>query len=89
LPVAEAQGRFTSFSVIRLDGDTYESTIQALDALYHRLSPGGFIIVDDYNSWVGCRTAIGDFRRKHAIASPIRPVYHAPGEVVHGVWWQK
>ena len=30
-------------AVLRLDGDLYESTIQALDALYPRLSPGGFL----------------------------------------------
>jgi hypothetical protein len=35
-------------AVMRLDGDMYESTIQALDALYDQLSPGGFVIVDDY-----------------------------------------
>ena len=35
-------------AVLRLDGDLYESTIQALDALYPRLSPGGFCIIDDY-----------------------------------------
>jgi hypothetical protein len=32
-------------AVLRLDGDLYESTIQALDALYPRLSPGGFCII--------------------------------------------
>jgi hypothetical protein len=25
----------------------YESTIQALDSLYHKLSPGGFTIIDE------------------------------------------
>jgi O-methyltransferase len=34
--------------IASLDGDLYESTIQALDALYPRLSPGGFCIIDDY-----------------------------------------
>ena len=35
-------------AVCRIDGDMYESTIQALDALYAKLQPGGFLIVDDY-----------------------------------------
>ena len=35
-------------AVLRVDGDMYESTIQAMDALYEKLSPGGFLIVDDY-----------------------------------------
>ena len=34
--------------MLRLDGDMYESTIQALDAIYAKVSPGGFVIVDDY-----------------------------------------
>jgi O-methyltransferase len=37
-------------SLIRLDGDMYESTIQAIEALYPKLSPGGFCIVDDYGT---------------------------------------
>jgi O-methyltransferase len=37
-------------AVLRLEGDLYESTIVALDALYPKLSPGGFAIVDDYGA---------------------------------------
>ena len=37
-----------SLAILRLDGDMYESTIQALSALYDKLSPGGYVIVDDY-----------------------------------------
>ena len=47
-------------AVIRLDGDMYESTLTPLNALHDRLSPGGFVIVDDY--WVpSCRAAVHDF----------------------------
>jgi O-methyltransferase len=53
-------------AVLRLDGDMYESTIVALDALYPRLSPGGYVIVDDYKL-VRCRAAVDDFRVAHAI----------------------
>ena len=35
-------------ALLRLDGDMYESTIQTLDALYDKVSRGGFIIIDDY-----------------------------------------
>ena len=57
-------------AVLRLDGDMYESTIQALDALYARLSPGGFVIVDDY-SLAPCAQAIHDFRASHGINDAI------------------
>lgn len=47
-------------ALLRLDGDMYESTIQTLDALYDKVSPGGFVIVDDY-SLVGAYQAVQDF----------------------------
>lgn len=40
-------------ALIRLDGDLYESTIDAITALYPRLSIGGYLIVDDYNARMG------------------------------------
>jgi O-methyltransferase len=49
-------------SILRLDGDLYESTRVSLEALYHRVSPGGFVIIDDYHPWPGCRRAVDEFR---------------------------
>jgi hypothetical protein len=60
-------------AVMRLDGDMYESTIQALDALYDRLSPGGFIIIDDYYL-EPCAQAVQDFRDRRGIADPIHDI---------------
>ena len=57
-------------AVLRLDGDMYESTIQALDALYDKLSPGGFVIIDDY-FLKPCAQAVHDFRRSRDISDPI------------------
>lgn len=57
-------------AVLRLDGDMYESTIQAIEALYDKLSPGGFVIVDDY-FLPPCAQAIHDFRNARGIADPI------------------
>ncbi len=58
-------------ALMRLDGDLYESTIQALDALYPRLSPGGYVVVDDYGAVPGCKQAVHDFRDAHGISSPL------------------
>ena len=58
-------------ALLRLDGDLYESTIQALDALYPRLSPGGFCIVDDYYAVKACEEAVTDYRAKHGISAEI------------------
>ena len=70
-------------AVLRLDGDLYESTMDALRALYHKLSPGGYVIVDDFESLVACKRAIEDFRRENGIDEPI---YGIDGT---GVFWQK
>jgi O-methyltransferase len=59
-------------ALIRLDGDLYESTWQAVEALYPKLSPGGFCIVDDYGTLVDqCQRAIHDYREAHGITEEI------------------
>jgi len=59
-------------SLMRLDGDMYESTIQALDALYPRLSPGGFCIIDDFGSHASqAGQAVHDYRTAHGITEHI------------------
>lgn len=70
-------------AVLRLDGDLYESTIQALDALYPRLSPGGFCIVDDYQAVKACEQACTDYRAKHGISAEIVDIDGT------GVLWRK
>jgi hypothetical protein len=67
--------------VLRLDGDLYESTIVALDALYDKVSPGGFVIIDDY-LLAPCAKAVTDFRSKRGISEPLHDVDGA------AVWWQ-
>jgi O-methyltransferase len=70
-------------AIIRLDGDMYESTIDALRALYPKLSQGGFVIVDDYGGPQACRKAVDDYRMEHRIISPIHEIDWT------GVYWQK
>jgi O-methyltransferase len=62
------------WSVVRLDGDTYEATWVALDSLYPGLSAGGYLIVDDYKLIRECRGAVEDYRREHAITEPIEEI---------------
>lgn len=69
-------------AVLRLDGDMYESTMDALSALYHKLSPGGYLIVDDF-FLESCRAAIRDFRKEHEIDDPIQSID------ANSVFWQK
>ncbi len=69
-------------SVMRLDGDLYQSTIEALNSLYPKLSEGGYCIIDDYSP-ANCRQAVDDFRRAHRIKSSLEVVDWT------GVFWRK
>jgi len=60
-----------SLAILRLDGDLYESTIQALEALYPRLSGRGYCIIDDYHMLKPCEKAVTDYRTTHEISSEI------------------
>lgn len=56
--------------ILRLDGDMYSSTIQVLEQLYSKVSPGGFVIIDDY-LLPACKKAVHDFRDARGITNPI------------------
>jgi hypothetical protein len=62
------------WSLVRIDGDTYESTWIALDTLYPSLAKGGYLIVDDYQFLDECRAAVDDFREKHTIEEPVEMI---------------
>jgi len=70
-------------AVLRLDGDMYESTMDALGALYARVSPGGYVIIDDYGAVPACKQAVEDFRGRQGIADELRRIDWS------GVFWQK
>ncbi|MEZ5811442.1 MAG: TylF/MycF/NovP-related O-methyltransferase [Rhizobiaceae bacterium] len=70
------------FALIRLDGDMYSSTIQALDALYPKLSPGGFCIIDDFGL-KGCEKAVLDYRAAHGIEDEMIEIDWT------GMFWRK
>lgn len=73
----------SEIAILRLDGDMYESTMDALNALFDRVAPGGFVIIDDYGAVDGCRKAIHDFRATRAIGDPL---YDIDG---YGAFWRK
>jgi hypothetical protein len=70
-------------AVMHLDGDLYESTMDALVNLYDKLSPGGFVIVDDYKLIECCTAAVDDFRAERGIAAEVKLL------PVCGGFWQK
>ena len=70
-------------ALMRLDGDLYESTVQALEALYPRLSVGGYCVIDDYGALDACRRAVDEFRARNRIAEEIQTVDWT------GVFWRR
>lgn len=70
-------------SLLRLDGDMYESTIQSLTSLYPKLSGGGYIIIDDYNAFDNCRQAVNDYRTANNISDSIVEIDR------QAVYWRK
>jgi hypothetical protein len=61
-------------AVLRLDGDLYSSTMDVLRSLYHKVSPGGYVIVDDYQSWESCRRAVHDFLHERGLHPEIQKI---------------
>ncbi len=61
-------------SLLRADGDLYESTIQILENLYDRVAIGGWVIIDDYGAIEACRKAADDFRAQRSITEPLETV---------------
>lgn len=73
----------TPLALVRLDGDYYESTMDAIKHLYPQLSSGGYLIVDDYNLPLGCKKAINDYREEMEIDEPMIKINK------QAIYWRK
>jgi O-methyltransferase len=51
--------------------------------LYSKVSPGGYVIVDDYGAIQGCKKAVDEFRGRQRIPAPLQHIDWT------GVYWQK
>jgi O-methyltransferase len=71
------------FAIIRLDGDMYESTMDALTSLYDRVPDGGFVIIDDYGALRNCARAVHDFLDRRNVTVELKKVDESC------VWWRK
>ena len=77
------QAPVEKLALLRVDGDLYESTYDALQFLYSKVVPNGFVIVDDYGDFKPCRQAVDEFRKKNDITTPINQIDWT------GVYWRK
>jgi hypothetical protein len=70
-------------ALLRVDADLYESTRDVLTALYDKVVPGGFVVIDDYHAFRACRHAVDEFRAARNVTSPLRRIDWT------AVYWQK
>lgn len=71
-------------ALLHLDGDWYESIRVTLESLYDRVVENGFLIVDDYGLWPGCKQAVDEFFSQRAITPTLRS-----GNRGLAVWFRK
>ena len=60
-------------ALLRIDADAYDGVLDALHGAYHRLSPGGAVVIDDWHLG-GARAAVHKFRAARHIVAPLRPL---------------
>jgi glycosyltransferase involved in cell wall biosynthesis/predicted O-methyltransferase YrrM len=81
LPAMKAE--IGKIALLHADGDWYESTMDIFTTLYASVEPDGFIQIDDYGHWEGCRRAVHEFERSQNAAFALRSIDYT------GVWFRK
>ena len=61
-------------AVLRLDGDMYGSTMVVLQELYDKVSPRGWIIIDDYEVVPACKAAVSDFFETRSLSPELTAI---------------
>lgn len=59
-------------ALLNVDCDWYESVKFCLEQLYDSVAEGGFVFLDDYFYWQGCRKAVDEFVSKHPALELVR-----------------
>ena len=62
-PCAQIQ----DIALLHIDADWYESVKLCFERFYDNVRPGGFIVIDDYGHWEGCKRATDEFLESRAI----------------------
>ena len=70
-------------ALLHVDADLYESVKLSLECFYDRVTPGGYIVLDDYGFWPGCRSAVDEFLQ----ARGLQVTLHVSDET--GRWFRK
>ena len=70
-------------ALLNIDADWYESVKLCLETFYDRITPGGFVSIDDYGHWPGCRKAVDEFLAARQLPYKLQEVDYT------GRWFQK
>jgi O-methyltransferase len=67
----EACTEIAAVAILHADGDWYESVKLTLETFEPKVSPGGFVVIDDYGAWEGARKATHSYRASRGIDAPL------------------
>lgn len=70
-------------ALLNIDSDWYESVRLCLEKFYDAVVPGGFISIDDYGHWPGCRQAVDEFFKVRRLSYNLKKVDYTAR------WFQK
>jgi O-methyltransferase len=56
-----------AIALLHIDADWYESVSAVLEHLFAKVTPGGFVVLDDFGYWQGCRRAWEDYRASEGL----------------------
>jgi len=68
-----AETSIAAVALLRVDGDDPDEIRAVLDAMYDKVAPGGFVVIDDYGE-ADCQGAVDAFRTDRAVAEPLERV---------------
>ena len=77
-----------AIAFLRVDGDLYNSTRDALERLEPLVAAGGYVYVDDYGSFPGCAAAVDEYRRARGRREQLNSIHGKFGRF-QAVWWRR
>jgi hypothetical protein len=72
-------------ALLHIDVDCYEPSVTILEHLFHRIVPGGLLVLDDYGKVAGETRAVDEFLHRHPHQLQKLPICHVPTYLVRGL----
>jgi O-methyltransferase len=72
--VPKYKSQIGPISILRVDGDWYDSTKVCLENLYDNVVKDGYIIIDDYGWFPGCKSAVDEFIERRKLKIELKKV---------------